>query len=489
MQGRARPFGFLLAILVACGAAATARVLGLGPRGAPAGLGGVTALLQVLLVGRIALSLLPPGSPGGHGAPDLAATWAASQLLGLALLGIQGVALDSGLGALLDPIAGRRASLLAPWIVVLAARLALLPGAMVPRHAPREELLAGWRRALPLALAALLALAGWVALRAPRTVLAIGSLDATFAGSSDPLSTPLVRLVDALAPEGSDGNAAWLGAAAWAAAVVLLAHGLRLARRAPAQRLGAAMLVAATPLVAVAGEHAGELVAAAFLVAGASYAVGWLRRADRRARALALVSFAALPLATWNGLQLGGLGLAGLVVFTPRASRTALGAAALAAWFLVTWPLAGHFAAGLPADDIDWVEASFSSRLAALVDPRAFGLGALAVALGVLASTVLLARRISALLDAQRPPSEPVPGAIEEPLRELGFAVALAFGVGLGLLVGWTDVPGAEGAAELAAAWARLGVLVWLPLGALAAGLGLLRAEDSSRARGRAGAL
>lgn len=75
------------------------------------------ALLSLALdlaVGRLCLSLLPPGWPGEHGRRELGATLCASLLL------------------------GAPARILIPWLwawgLILLARLALLPGALRPRH-------------------------------------------------------------------------------------------------------------------------------------------------------------------------------------------------------------------------------------------------------------------------------------------------------------------------------------------------------------------
>jgi len=72
------------------------------------------SLLLDLAVGRLCLSLLPPGWPGEHGRRELGATLCASLLLGILARSV------------------------APWLwlwgLVLLVRLALLPGALRPRH-------------------------------------------------------------------------------------------------------------------------------------------------------------------------------------------------------------------------------------------------------------------------------------------------------------------------------------------------------------------
>jgi hypothetical protein len=76
-----------------------------------------SALLDLALhvaVGRLCLSLLPPGWPGYHERRELGATLAASLLLGALALRL----------------------LANPWVwgALLAVRLAFLPGALRPRH-------------------------------------------------------------------------------------------------------------------------------------------------------------------------------------------------------------------------------------------------------------------------------------------------------------------------------------------------------------------
>ncbi len=424
---------------------------GLRVEGVPSAL---AVTLAIALVGRVVLSVLPAGLVGGHGWRDLPATWAASHVLGLAVLGVSNALLE--LLPLFDAVAGRRAALLAPWVLVALGRIATLPGAMVPRHAPREQRLAGAARTLPLLAVLLVALAGTAAVAS-----------AAEAGSSPaPSRTPLGALLSELGVSGGAANGV-LAASSWAAAVVLLSFGLRVARRAPAERAGLAALVAATPMVAHgARDHADELAAASFLIGGAVFAIAWLRRADRRSRLLAMVVFTALPLASWNGLVLGGLGLVALVAFTPRVSRRPLLFGSIAAWLLVAWPLAGRFADELAADEMVWVAASPIERLRAALDVSSFGFGAALVLAGLALSVAVLARRLGRVRAA---PAD----AIDEPLRELAFAVALAIATLFALAPGWARLPDAD----QVAAWSRLGLLMWLPLGALAGGLALARSE------------
>jgi len=112
------------------------------------------ALLDLVLhlcVGRLCLSLSPPGWPGYHDRQELGATLAASLLLGT-------------LGLTLVPW---------PWVwaLVLLLRLAFLPGALRPRYATGRGSGLGW-----LGVAAVFA-ALWIFshpdLRAPAAALGL----------------------------------------------------------------------------------------------------------------------------------------------------------------------------------------------------------------------------------------------------------------------------------------------------------------------------
>jgi len=94
------------------------------------------ALLQLALllgVGRLVLSLLPPGWPGYHDRSELGATLTASLLLGR-------------LGLAVVPWWW-------VWLVVLLARLVLLPGALRPGYPDRRGGI-GWLLVFLLCLAA-----------------------------------------------------------------------------------------------------------------------------------------------------------------------------------------------------------------------------------------------------------------------------------------------------------------------------------------------
>ena len=249
----------------------------------------------VVLVGRLLLAYLPPGPTGAHDGRGLAETWAASLALGWLGIGLFGIPLARAWAWLADHDERALARTLPAWPALFVVLLALmrwitLPGAMVPRHTVERE--------------------GFGALRAP-LVLAL-----------------LVSLVHAAF------TSAFVGALAWLALGVELERALARARRAAAGRalflLAFALL--GTPDRARMGETFGlmdELALAAALGCGAAYLVPWLRRADRRAGALAALFFAAPCL-----LPLEPLALAGPLVLVlashPRQRRFALAASGVA---------------------------------------------------------------------------------------------------------------------------------------------------------------
>lgn len=230
-------------------------------------------VLLVLLAGRLLLSFLPPGRPGGHSLHDLPATIAASTLLGMVATHAVSASLDLGN---FDP------GLLWPVILVVAAlfaRLVTLPGAMVPRHEPRFEkgnVVSRWL---------------WIA--------AIVMLALRFVRGEDFI----------------DGERF----AAGLVACLLIDHGLEAARCTPVMRSGASALFAYAFLVC--GGYQQEIWGTVSFVGGAAFTIGWLRRADRRARALAALGYAGAAVFLAGGWALACSGLAWLVFATPRPSR------------------------------------------------------------------------------------------------------------------------------------------------------------------------
>ena len=226
----------------------------------------VAELATIVVVGRLCLSLLPPGWPGYHDAREGGATLGASLLLGT-------------LAWFLLPYSWL-------WGVLLVFRLALLPGAMRPRHelaAPPGEPLD--RLSFLLALAAL----AWAAWSSPWS----GAVD----GFRAEIGTGGLARADVLRSA--------LVAPALLVGMVLTLHALLVRRRwGSAPRAFAVVLLAAASGLALAGLPARvlgpPLLGAAWILAGLWT---WRRTADRRARALAVLGLAgALVLLPWSGL-------------------------------------------------------------------------------------------------------------------------------------------------------------------------------------------
>ena len=98
--------------------------------------------LNQVFVGRVLLSFLPPGPLGSHRPRDLAATLAASYVIGVIAWLLLRVVMR-------DPSAAYTA-FVAIGGVLLFVRCITLPGAMVPRHQPAEEPDTSAARLLPM---------------------------------------------------------------------------------------------------------------------------------------------------------------------------------------------------------------------------------------------------------------------------------------------------------------------------------------------------
>ena len=244
-----------------------------------------------LVLGRLLLSWLPPGEPGGHSRAELPRTLAASLWLGISSLWIlRGLVPD---GIVLGAVA-----------LLGSLRLATLPGAIVPaRGKPRE-------RAGALACGLLLVALG-VALGLPWFV---------------ELGTGFPRLVLSLVG---------------GLTVLFLDSGLGEARRAA---LGRRCFVLAQALLVLALcwrerkalELGGEFACALSLCGGAAYGLAWLRRGDRRCGALAALCLSSVGL--WSALDgrvLGLVAAACLVLRTHANSRSWI-----AGWSLAGWAIA-----------------------------------------------------------------------------------------------------------------------------------------------------
>ena len=250
----------------------------------PHGVDGPAHLLAIALVGRVLLALLPPGLPGRHAPAELAATWAASHLLGTFALSVEaGIFEVLGLS---PPVA----LFLAPWVLLALGRWLTLPGAMVPRQElPREK-------ATPLALV----LHGLAALLVLAAALKIGT----------------------------GGTVAADGLAILA----LASHALATARRAQASRALAACVLGAALAGAIAWLRVPSLALPLSIGGGAALSIPWLRRADRRAGALAVLAFAGAATLGPREALFGAAGIAALWIHTAAPSRSALAILALAAF-------------------------------------------------------------------------------------------------------------------------------------------------------------
>ncbi len=341
--------------------------------------------------GRVLLAFLPAGEVGAHDLRSLPVTLATSLVIGCLAT---------------TPLAGLVPSYYPVYALVLVLALlrwATLPGAMVPRQRVTGE--------------------------------PFGRLDAWLG---------LVAVAWAALLSRSAGG---VQALVWLALAVLLFHGLGVARRRRSGRyaLVCLMALACAPLEGLVTLDA--LLPALSLGTGAAFLVGWLRRADRRAGALAGIGFGSLFLGGCEALALAGA-LVFVLASHPRQRRFALG------WVGTTASLALVLA---------WLHGH------ALPPPRGRLLlgGELSFQLerwGLAWPAVLSALLLGALSFRWRA-DEWKPGAIEEPRREtlaLLALVTLAFSS-----LAWPSSP-----------WAEVEVLVILfPPCALLAGLLLIPPE------------
>jgi hypothetical protein len=419
---------------------------------------GLPGLAALAWIGRVALSLFPPGLPGTHKGGGAAATWAASHALGLAAVGAQ-AALAGLFDLPLSPI-----SLLAPWLAVAVVRWALLPGAMVARREPRREPAGVWTAAARIALACalLLPLLGLVeASEAAAPAQADGS-----AAPESPMLLAGAGLIARLGGgEAGDAFAA-LSVASLAALALLLLHGLGAARRASLGRTAVALALVATPglqLAAASGSR--DIALALFFGAGAALMVPWLRRADRRAGALAAVAFAACAACTASGWPFALAGLVALVACTHRVERLfvagwsagSMGVLALP-WLALLARESGNENAVL-ADRIEELRACASE----LADSGRWGIL-------WIASAIVLALALGGMRGGLwRRGARPAPAGVDEPGRELGA---------LGLLSALAALAiAAQILLQPASAACSGGLAALAPVAALAAGLVLVRSE------------
>lgn len=353
------------------------------------------ALLGIAIVGRIALALLPPGAPGGARPRDLGTVWAASHLLGLAVVAVQGTAL-AGAGYEFGP------AWLLPWLLVAVLVRALGPGKLRPRHepAPPEEDTNSRGLAGALVAAAILSIA--LAARGgpgPEIAFLSGARAevALVVGATTPTPPPAW-----LALLGFEGVEVALPVTSWIAMGLLVAHALRRAQRPLAEGRAVLLVLALAPASATAcREGTTELVLAAFFGGGCALLPGWFRAADRRSLVLALALFGAGSLVHPQGLLLAVAAVTGTVLVTPESGRRRVvppaaasilvfGATSVACWPLVKG--AGSTLTGSPGGPL--------GLLVGLLDPLRFGAAPLLAAATALFAVPAAYRR------AESDPSE-----------------------------------------------------------------------------------
>ncbi len=403
--------------------------------GIPAALFG---LAVVAAAGRLLLSFLPAGAPGSHQFARLPFTWAASHLLGSLALGLQNQCWSArGLAAAW------------PWLILAIGRQMSLPAPMVPRHDPASQRV-GAR--IQLCLWSLVLLAAI----APGLLLLLGS-DAP----STPVRTTFAQLVST--PFGSTEPLA--GIAHWLALCIFCLQGLELARRAVPWRLLLVAGLAGIPTAAMAASSsASELSGALYALAATSCAVGWLRRADRRLRAIACLSLSALLPTSFVAALIA---LLFLVLLTPKPSQrsTAIVAATCAIAVAIPNSLTHRMEFGTLAS-WDGLRSQFQSLQStwlwldfAWLTPLVW-----------LASLWCLLFQIG----RNREPDQDHP-RIDAPGRELSFALVVLLLCAVGLANPISDV--AHGIESGATVMRAARNLPWLGVGMLLLGLSWLPAE------------
>lgn len=361
-------------------------------------------LLQRGLLGRLALSFLPPGELGSHRPSAWLRTWAASHFVGGAL----GSATDAWCARLGVTLDARVALGLVALVVIV--RWLTLPGGMVPRHPPPSER------------------AGFVT-----WALRLAWIGAAFALERDPLA-----IADVLA------------------AGVFVEHSLGVARRAPWARAALALAWTVVGFNGAAFEPAEIALASrsAFVtdalapaaLSGAVLASGWIawrRRADARALALAALAAASLvSVAPWLATTVAVV----VWLYTASSARQRV----LVAFGLATLALVAPHVGSFTPQPLA-LEPAVRATFAAVLDaPRTWGLWA-AVVLALCAASFGLAG------GSLRGRGE---RACDPPERELaGLAVwivlAPLFAVAATALVG--RLPASEAASGSAQSFAALG--------------------------------
>jgi len=430
----------------------------------------------IALSGRVALACLAPGQPGGGALRASASTWAASHVLGCALLALQAACFElAGGAAQAHARLGNLAALglwAAPTALLALARVFGAPGALRPRHEPAHEapdwsaLLTRCALALAFALTAVIAF-GRVAV----SERALGTLPAR--GAAELLEAAGALLGGRAHPSGS---LPLLALASWAALLLVLQHALAAARRAPFPRAAVALLYALTPAAVASAGLALERVQPALCIgAGAACLIPWLRRAERRAAQLAAIAFAAaLPhggTASWTAV----CGLALLVLASARPARRRALVAALTATLVLGLPLVRVAALRFDAHG-SLVSGRHALELGrSALDTAHFALLAPALVLAF----VLLALRWSMRAQASVRASA---AAVDEPGSELVALIALLVAAGLLSLALELEPSGTRASAGATAFDARRCAELLAPIAALVLGLVYARGEQPANA-------
>jgi hypothetical protein len=234
-------------------------------------------LLAYAILGRVLLSWLPPGHPGGSAPRELAATWGASVLLGHAalplVLGASWTWSYVGLGL----------------VVVLAlSRLLSRPLGLTPRHEPPLD------RESPVAKLSLAV--AW-------------------------LATIACLVAHARAEETPTVGNPWIAGGLVLALAAVIDWALETARCRAWARAAAIAALGAVVFVAPVRLEDSPAAAAVHFAAGAACTIAWYRRADRRALTLAAVMYAAPIVFAAEGWLLAAAGVLVLAVGTPAMSR------------------------------------------------------------------------------------------------------------------------------------------------------------------------
>lgn len=267
------------------------------------------ALILLFLVGRLVLSLLPPGRPGAHVPSEWASTWAASHALGA-------IVIESQL-AWMDELVWW------PWLVLGIVRVLILPGAAKPRHEPAP----------------------------PRIDKRV------WIGRGLVLSAILWTGYDRSAVEAT--SLACLGG--------LLVEGSRCLRRRP--EAGTALAGAWMWTLAALPERV-ETEALVAISLAAVGSVAWNRRADGRGLALAMAGMVGLGLFDSSALLIALLGPIALVAASAKPSRATAGQFAVGAWLLGGLPLLMEGAPSLEWNAVDPLGSGTAWAFAGLISLR-----------------------------------------------------------------------------------------------------------------------